>query len=126
MTSAYFCTIVVNTLKIPNISPGLIEVRKHFWGGLHSVGLIFGGSFCVSTCTSKTLKSITITIKCPYYRQKRYLFKPKSPSFCFKIYLKLPQYLFHLMTIDLSLLVLEGLRSRAWNSVLTLFLGGFY
>ena len=28
--------------KIPNISPGLIEVRKHFWGGLYSGGLIFG------------------------------------------------------------------------------------
>ena len=27
--------------KIPNISPGLIEVRKHFLGGLYSGGLIF-------------------------------------------------------------------------------------
>ena len=39
--------------KIPNISPGLIEVRKHFLGGLYSGGLIFGGAyirraFCVS------------------------------------------------------------------------------
>ena len=36
--------------KIPKISPGLIEVRKHFWGayirrGLYSGGLIFGGHF---------------------------------------------------------------------------------
>ena len=29
--------------KIPNISPGLIEVFKHFLGGLYSGGLIFGG-----------------------------------------------------------------------------------
>ena len=31
--------------KIPNISPGLIEVRKHILGGLYSGGLIFGGHF---------------------------------------------------------------------------------
>ena len=36
--------------KIPNVSPGLIEVFKHFLGGLysgglHSGGLIFGGHF---------------------------------------------------------------------------------
>ena len=35
---------------IPNISPALIELRKHFWGGLlswglYSGGLIFGGHF---------------------------------------------------------------------------------
>ena len=29
--------------KIPNVSPGLIEVFKHFLGGLYSGGLIFGG-----------------------------------------------------------------------------------
>ena len=29
--------------KIPNISPGLIEVRKHIFGGLYSGGHIFGG-----------------------------------------------------------------------------------
>ena len=39
--------------KIPNVSPGLIEVFKHFLGGLYSGGLIFGGAyirraFCVS------------------------------------------------------------------------------
>ena len=28
--------------KIPNVSPKLIEVFKHFWGGLYSGGLIFG------------------------------------------------------------------------------------
>ena len=38
--------------KIPNISPGLIEVRKHFlvgqcWGGFYTEGLIFGRTiFC--------------------------------------------------------------------------------
>ena len=31
--------------KIPNISPGLIEVRKPFLKGLYSGGLIFGGEF---------------------------------------------------------------------------------
>ena len=38
--------------KFPNISPGLIEVRKHFWwayilvgGGLYMEGLIFGRTF---------------------------------------------------------------------------------
>ena len=39
--------------KIPNISPGLIRVRKPFWGGLYSGGVIFRGAyirraFCVS------------------------------------------------------------------------------
>ena len=28
--------------KIPNISPVLIGVHKHFWGGLYLEGLIFG------------------------------------------------------------------------------------
>ena len=37
--------------KIPNVSPGLIEVFKHFLGGLYSGGLIFGGHFVlVSSC----------------------------------------------------------------------------
>ena len=31
--------------KIPNISPELIEVRKHFFEGLYSGGLIFGGAY---------------------------------------------------------------------------------
>ena len=31
--------------KIPNISPGLIEVRKYFLGVVYSGGLIFGGKF---------------------------------------------------------------------------------
>ena len=31
--------------KIRNISPGLIEVRKPFFGGLYSVGLIFGRAY---------------------------------------------------------------------------------
>ena len=37
--------IIFNYRKIPNISPGLIEVRKHILGGLYSGGLIFGGHF---------------------------------------------------------------------------------
>ena len=31
--------------KIPNVSPGLIEVRKYILGGLYSGGLIFGRHF---------------------------------------------------------------------------------
>ena len=31
--------------KIPNISPGLIEVRKHFLGGLYAGGLYSGGLY---------------------------------------------------------------------------------
>ena len=39
--------------KIPNISPGLIEVRKHILGGLYSGGAYIRGAyirraFCVS------------------------------------------------------------------------------
>ena len=44
--------------KIPNVSPGLIEVFKHFLGGLYSGGLTFGGAyirraFCVSVRVSR-------------------------------------------------------------------------
>ena len=47
--------------KIPNISPGLIEVLKHFLEGLYSGGLILGEAyirraFCVSKCVLKTFK----------------------------------------------------------------------
>ena len=43
--------------KIPNVSPRLIEVFKHFLGGLYSGGLMFGGAyirraFCVSVRVS--------------------------------------------------------------------------
>ena len=31
--------------KIPNIGPGLIEVRKHILVGLYTEGLIFGRTF---------------------------------------------------------------------------------
>ena len=55
--------IFVRYHKIPNISPGLIEVRKHFLegftfggGGLYSGGLIFGGHF-VLVCEYQDLKS---------------------------------------------------------------------
>ena len=46
-------------MKIPNISPGFIEVRKHFLGDFYSGGLIFGGgayirrAFCVSVGVSR-------------------------------------------------------------------------
>ena len=44
--------------KIPNVSPGLIEVFKHFLGGLYSGRLTFGGAyirraFCVSVRVSR-------------------------------------------------------------------------
>ena len=49
--------------KIPNVSPGLIEVFKHFLGGLHSGGPIFGGAyirraFCVSVRVSRPQYSL--------------------------------------------------------------------
>ena len=49
--SAHFTTIVYH--KPPNISPGIIFVRKHFLVGLYMRGLIYGGAyirtrFCVS------------------------------------------------------------------------------
>ena len=34
--------------KIPNISPGLIEVRKHFLEGLYSGGPYIRRAFCAS------------------------------------------------------------------------------
>ena len=37
------CGQILIYRKTPNMSPGLIEVRKHFFGGLYSSGLIFGG-----------------------------------------------------------------------------------
>ena len=40
-----FMYVILTYRKIPNISPGLIEVRKPFLGGLYSGGLIFGGYF---------------------------------------------------------------------------------
>ena len=36
-------SILVTYRKIPNVSPGLIEVFKHFLEGLYSEGLTFGG-----------------------------------------------------------------------------------
>ena len=48
------CVCPVIYRKPPNISPGLILVRKPFLGGLYSGGglifggLIFGGVFCLS------------------------------------------------------------------------------
>ena len=54
MSLLYF-HLIISTIycKIPNVSPGLIEVRKPFLEGLYSGGLISGGAyirraFCVS------------------------------------------------------------------------------
>ena len=48
-----FCTFIIIYRKPPNISPGLIFVRKHFLVGLYMGGLIYGRAyirigFCVS------------------------------------------------------------------------------
>ena len=50
--------ILLRYRKIPNVSPGLIKVSKHFLVGLYSGGLIFGGAyirraFCVSVRVSR-------------------------------------------------------------------------
>ena len=43
-TESHELLCVAGYRKIPNTSPGLIDVRKHFLGGLYSGGvLIFGG-----------------------------------------------------------------------------------
>ena len=60
--------------KIPNVSPGLIEVFKHFLGGLYSGGLIFGGHFVLVS------KYQDLKIHC-FIRQKRYFFRPRLPLF---------------------------------------------
>ena len=44
--------------KIPNISPGLIEVRKHFLGGLYSGGAYIRRAFCVSVRVSRPQNSL--------------------------------------------------------------------
>ena len=49
--------------KIPNISPGLINIRKHIVGGLYSWGLYSGGAyirraFCVSVRVSRPQNSL--------------------------------------------------------------------
>ena len=89
-----------------HISPGLVDSFKHILGGLYSRGAVIQGAyirkaFCVSICVFKTLKSINILIKYLHYRQKRAFFKQKSASFCFKGYLNLSWYLFHIITIDI-------------------------
>ena len=38
-----FVTLYAIYRKILNISPGLVEVCKHFFGGLYLGGIIFGG-----------------------------------------------------------------------------------
>ena len=37
--------VKIEYCKITHISSGLIEVRKHFLVGLHSWGLIYGGTY---------------------------------------------------------------------------------
>ena len=49
--------------KIPNISPGLIDIRKHIFGTFIREGLIFVRAFCVSICVSRLTKFIIIATK---------------------------------------------------------------
>ena len=44
--------------EIPNISPGLIEVRKHFLGGLYLRGAYIRRAFCVSVRVSRPQNSL--------------------------------------------------------------------
>ena len=44
--------------KIPNISPGSIEVRKHFFGGLIFGGAYIRRAFCVSVRVSRPQNSL--------------------------------------------------------------------
>ena len=74
--------------EIPNVSPGLRDIFKHILGGLYSGGAYTRREFCVSICIFKTLKSLDISIKYLHYRQKRASLQLKSPSLCFKTYLR--------------------------------------
>ena len=51
-------TITVTYRKIPNMSPGLIEVRKHFLGGLYWGGAYIWRAFCVSVRLSRRQNSL--------------------------------------------------------------------
>ena len=111
--------------KIPNISPGL-EVRKHFFGGLYSGGLysgglVFGGHF-VLVSEYQDLKIIVI---CRYRMQKRCFFRPKSPLFCIKIYLKPFEYLLIILLLT-YIPVFERFKSCIRDAPFTLFSGGLY
>ena len=46
--------------KIPNKSPGLIEAPKHFSVGLYSKGLIYGGSFGLTSDLSVPKNSLFV------------------------------------------------------------------
>ena len=48
--------------KIPNISPGLIDIFKHIFEGLYFEGLYLGGILCYYLIV-KTLKSIVMSVK---------------------------------------------------------------
>ena len=50
--------VIMTYRKIPNISPGLIEARKHFLGGLYSGGAYIRRAFCVSVRVSRPQNSL--------------------------------------------------------------------
>ena len=69
--------------KIPNISPGLIAIRKHILGGLYSEGLIFGRACCVSIFVSRLAKYIiSLPFKSVFLPGSQYLFPIIFAVFC--------------------------------------------
>ena len=106
--------------KIPNISHGLIEIRKHFLGGLHSGVLVFRGAyirraFCVSIFVSRRVKCIIISMKYRYHWQKLSFLKQNSPLLCFTLYLNLSWYLFIVWLSTYSLLNTKGCQLTPTN-----------
>ena len=69
--------------KIPNISPGLIDILSTVFGGLFGRAYIGGGyirrAFYVSIFVSRLITYIIISMKYPYYWSKQSFFKQNSP-----------------------------------------------
>ena len=58
--------------KVPNISPGLIVIRKHIFGGLYQGGLYQGAAyirraFCVAIFLSRLVKCIIVSMKYRFF-----------------------------------------------------------
>ena len=86
--------------KIPNISAGLIDIRKHFWGGLYSEGLYWGLIFGGHLCWYMGIKTLTF-IGTRDYRHQRCFFRPKSLLSGFKTYLKNVLIIVYPIAIDI-------------------------
>ena len=78
--------------KIPNISPGLLDIFKHILGA-YIRGACIRTAFGVSICVFKNLKSVKISINYRYCGQKISFFKLRLTLSCFETYLKASQYL---------------------------------